>query len=74
MAKTIVEMHTTEAMPRVAEMSRPARSVYFTSTLTEEQVLFNDCDIPHADEFTINILAAVALKANKVRKEPSVVW
>ncbi len=49
----------------VAEMSRLARSVYFTSKLMEEKVRFKACDIPHADEFTINILAAVAQKAAK---------
>jgi DNA invertase Pin-like site-specific DNA recombinase len=31
----------------------------------EEKVRFKACDIPHADEFTINILAAVAQKAAK---------
>jgi hypothetical protein len=67
-------MRTAEATRRVAEMSRPARSVYFTSKLTEEQVLFSACDILRAGEFTINILAAVALKAAKVRKAPSVIW
>ena len=31
----------------------------------EEKVRFKACDIPHADEFTINIMAAVAQKAAK---------
>ena len=63
MAKAIVETRTAGATLLVAEMSRLARSVYFTSKLMEEKVRFKACDIPHADEFTINILAAVAQKA-----------
>lgn len=65
MAKAIVEARTVGAVLLVAEMSRLARSVYFTSQLMEEKVRFKACDIPHADEFTINILAAVAQKAAK---------
>jgi DNA invertase Pin-like site-specific DNA recombinase len=65
MAKAIVEARTMGAVLLVAEMSRLARSVYFTSKLMEEKVRFKACDIPHADEFTINILAAVAQKAAK---------
>lgn len=65
MAKAIVETRTAGATLLVAEMSRLARSVYFTSKLMEERVRFKACDIPNADEFTINILAAVAQKAAK---------
>ena len=65
MAKAIVETRSASATLLVAEMSRLARSVYFTSKLMEEKVRFKACDIPHADEFTINILAAVAQKAAK---------
>ncbi|NML67897.1 recombinase family protein [Hymenobacter sp. RP-2-7] len=65
MAKAIVEARSASATLLVAEMSRLARSVYFTSKLMEEKVRFKACDIPHADEFTINILAAVAQKAAK---------
>ncbi|MDQ2769318.1 MAG: recombinase family protein [Bacteroidota bacterium] len=63
MARAIVETRTASATLLVADMSRLARSVYFTSKLMEEKVRFKACDIPHADEFTINILAAVAQKA-----------
>jgi DNA invertase Pin-like site-specific DNA recombinase len=65
MALAIVETRTAGATLLVAEMSRLARSVYFTSRLMEEKVRFKACDIPNADEFTINIMAAVAQKAAK---------
>lgn len=65
MAKAIIETRTYGATLLVAEMSRLARSVYFTSRLMEERVRFKACDIPNADEFTINIMAAVAQKAAK---------
>lgn len=62
MTKAIAETEVEDAALLVAEMSRLARSVYFTSKLMEERVRFKACDIPNADEFTINILAAVAQK------------
>jgi DNA invertase Pin-like site-specific DNA recombinase len=65
MALAIAQTRQLNATLLVAEMSRLARSVYFTSRLMEERVRFKACDIPHADEFTINILAAVAQKAAK---------
>lgn len=65
MAKAIAETKAVGATLLVAEMSRLARSVYFTSKLMEERVRFKACDIPNADEFTINILAAVAQKGAK---------
>lgn len=46
-AKAIVETRTASATLLVAEMSRQARSVYFTSKLLEEKVRFKACDIPH---------------------------
>ncbi|WP_324680114.1 recombinase family protein [Hymenobacter sp. GOD-10R] len=65
MAKAIAQTHQAGATLLVAEMSRLARSVYFTSKLMEERVRFKACDIATADEFTINILAAVAQKGAK---------
>lgn len=65
MARAIAETKAVGATLLVAEMSRLARSVYFTSKLMEERVRFKACDIPNADEFTINILAAVAQKGAK---------
>ena len=65
MARAILTARTRGAVLLVAEMSRLARSVYFTSKLMEEQVRFKACDIPTADHFTIHIMAAVAQKAAK---------
>lgn len=44
----------------VAKLDRLARSVAFTATLMESGVDFIACDNPHANSFTIHILAAVA--------------
>ena len=65
MARAIDASKSTGAMLLIAEMSRLARSVYFTSKLMEEKVRFKACDIPNADEFTIHIYSAVAQKAAK---------
>jgi DNA invertase Pin-like site-specific DNA recombinase len=65
MALAIAQARADEAVLLVAEMSRLARSVYFTSKLMAEKVRFKACDIPTADEFTIHIMAAVAQKAAK---------
>ncbi len=63
MALASVETRTSDATLLVTEMSRLARNVYFTSRLIEEKVRFKACDIPDTDEFTINIMVAVAQKA-----------
>jgi DNA invertase Pin-like site-specific DNA recombinase len=65
MALAIAQARAEDAILLVAEMSRLARSVYFTSKLMAEKVRFKACDIPTADEFTIHIMAAVAQKAAK---------
>jgi DNA invertase Pin-like site-specific DNA recombinase len=44
----------------VAKLDRLARNVAFTSTLMESKVEFLAVDNPHANKFTIHILAAVA--------------
>jgi DNA invertase Pin-like site-specific DNA recombinase len=44
----------------VAKLDRLARNVAFTSALMETNVDFVACDNPHANKFTIHILAAVA--------------
>ena len=44
----------------VAKLDRLARNVAFTSALMESNVDFVACDNPHANKFTIHILAAVA--------------
>lgn len=44
----------------IAKLDRLARNVAFTSALMESGVEFVACDNPHANRFTIHILAAVA--------------
>jgi DNA invertase Pin-like site-specific DNA recombinase len=44
----------------VAKLDRLARNVAFTSALMESGVDFIACDNPHANRFTVHILAAVA--------------
>lgn len=44
----------------IAKLDRLARSVYVTSVLYKSGIEFLCCDIPSANRFTINILAAVA--------------
>lgn len=44
----------------VAKLDRLARNVAFISSLMESKVDFIACDQPHANKFTIHILAAVA--------------
>ena len=65
MAKAIAEVKSSGTVLLVAEFSRLARSVLFTSKLIEERVRFKACDNPNADEFTINILSSVNQKAAK---------
>jgi DNA invertase Pin-like site-specific DNA recombinase len=49
----------------IAKLDRLARNVAFLSNLMESKVDFVACDNPHADRFTIHILAAVAEKEAK---------
>lgn len=44
----------------VAKLDRLARSVYFLAALLESGVDFIACDMPHANRFTVHILASVA--------------
>ena len=46
----------------IAKLDRLTRNARFLATLRDSRVSFVACDNPHADEFTINILAAVAQK------------
>lgn len=46
----------------IAKLDRLARNVAFLSTLMEAGCDFKACDNPHADRFTIHILAACAEK------------
>jgi DNA invertase Pin-like site-specific DNA recombinase len=46
----------------IAKLDRLTRNARFLAILRDSHVSFIACDTPHADEFTINILAAVAQK------------
>ena len=50
----------------IAKLDRLSRNMAFISALMESKVKFLACDQPHADEFTIHILAAVAQKERQM--------
>ena len=58
--KAIAHAKRSKATLVVAKLDRLARNVAFTSALMEANVDFVACDNPHANKFTIHILAAVA--------------
>ena len=58
--KAIAHARRGKAQLVVAKLDRLARNVAFTSALMEAKVDFVACDNPHANKFTIHILAAVA--------------
>ena len=58
--KAIGHAKRSKAQLVVAKLDRLARNVAFTSALMETKVDFVACDNPHANKFTIHILAAVA--------------
>ena len=58
--KAIAHAKRSKAILVVAKLDRLARNVAFTSALMETKVDFVACDNPHASQFTIHILAAVA--------------
>ena len=58
--KAIAHAKRSKASLVVAKLDRLARNVAFTSALMESNVEFVACDNPHANKFTIHILAAVA--------------
>ncbi len=58
--KAIAHARRSKATLVVAKLDRLARNVAFTSALMEAKVDFVACDNPHANKFTIHILAAVA--------------
>lgn len=53
----------------IAKLDRLARSVYVTAELHRSGVEFVCCDMPQANRFTINILAAVAELESKMISE-----
>ena len=60
LAKALAHAKRSKAQLVVAKLDRLARNVAFTSALMESKVDFVACDNPHANKFTIHILAAVA--------------
>lgn len=58
--KALSHAKRSRAVLVVAKLDRLARNVAFTSALMESGVDFVACDNPHANKFTIHILAAVA--------------
>ena len=60
LTKAIAHAKRSKAKLVVAKLDRLARNVAFTSALMESNIDFVACDNPHANKFTIHILAAVA--------------
>ncbi len=60
LAKATAHARRSKATLVVAKLDRLARNMALTSTLMESGVDFVACDNPHANKFTIHILAAVA--------------
>lgn len=58
--RAIAHAKRSKAKLVVAKLDRLARNVAFTSALMESSIDFVACDNPHANKFTIHILAAVA--------------
>lgn len=58
--RAIAHAKRSKAVLAVAKIDRLARNVAFLSTLMESGVDFVACDNPHANKFTIHVLAAVA--------------
>lgn len=62
LAKAIAHARLTKSVLVIAKLDRLSRNVAFLSTLMESELEFVACDNPHADKFTVHILAAVAEK------------
>lgn len=60
LAAAIGEAKRLGATLLIAKLDRLARNVHFISGLMESAAAFEACDMPHANKFTIHILAAVA--------------
>lgn len=56
----LAHAHRAKAVLVIAKLDRLARSVAFVSAMMEAGVDFVCCDNPHANRFTLHILAAVA--------------
>lgn len=53
----------------IAKLDRLTRNVHFLTGLQDSHVEFTACDMPQADEFTVQILAAVAQREAKLISE-----
>lgn len=62
LAKALAHARRSKALLVVAKLDRLARNVAFLSALMESAVDFVCCDNPHANKFTLHVLAAVAEK------------
>lgn len=60
LAKALAHCRRSKATLVVAKLDRLARNMAFMSALMDSGVDFVCCDMPHANRFTIHILAAVA--------------
>ena len=62
LTEAIVAAKLTGSKLVIAKLDRLTRNARFLAVLRDSHVSFIACDTPHADEFTVNILAAVAQK------------
>jgi DNA invertase Pin-like site-specific DNA recombinase len=62
LTEAVVAAKLTGSKLVIAKLDRLTRNARFLAVLRDSHVSFIACDTPHADEFTINILAAVAQK------------
>lgn len=60
LAKAIRHAKATKSCLIIARLDRLARNVSFTANLLESEVEFVACDMPHANKFTIHVMAALA--------------
>lgn len=58
--KAIRHAKATRSILVIARLDRLARNVSFTANLMESEVDFVACDMPHANKFTIHVMAALA--------------
>lgn len=58
--KAIRHAKATKSCLVIARLDRLARNVCFTANLMESEVDFVACDMPHANRFTIHVMAALA--------------
>lgn len=58
--KAIRHAKATKSRLVIARLDRLARNVSFTANLMESEVDFIACDMPHANKFTIHVMAALA--------------